>query len=395
MMQSSKYTISLQTLLFNIVKCCLLIQIPLYYTQYSTIGKIFGTIYLLVCSFFMFKTALLRDKDSYIKFVYLFIFIFLVYCVLSKDYLPQFITKVGILYQILLTQFTIFPFYYMSLTNRLNLFATKRFVVLLFISIIIAFFLNKTYALTLVVTDSDSVTNNTGYLFAAILPIILLFINKRYLLVVMFVTSILFAFMAIKRGAILVIMSQLFFFVLFYLKKSKHIFRDLLVTIIFVSVLIFVGYEIILSNDFIFSRIERTLDGDSSGRDVIYVMSYNYWVNKGNIFNYLFGYGMTSSFDATGNYAHSDWLELLLTMGLLGVIILLMMQIVLSRTAIKIEKTDIRLPMILVTVYIVVTSIFSMVYANIASLPIMLTLGICLGLNKSNIYKYNVHNNVR
>ena len=64
-------------------------------------------------------------------------------------------------------------------------------------------------------------------------------------------------------------------------------------------------------------RLEQTLEGNSSNRDVLYAYLWDAWVNA-DFYTQLFGRGIAQTVNVAGNYAHNDWLELLTDVGLLG-----------------------------------------------------------------------------
>lgn len=71
------------------------------------------------------------------------------------------------------------------------------------------------------------------------------------------------------------------------------------------------------------ARIEQTLEGDASGRDVIYGTLWNTLLLESSPFYFYFGRGADSTLRVAGAFAHQDWLETFCNNGLLGIIILL------------------------------------------------------------------------
>ena len=82
-------------------------------------------------------------------------------------------------------------------------------------------------------------------------------------------------------------------------------------------------YYFYTQNDELISRINAMIsENDSSGRDVIWSLIISEWSNKSNIFNLLFGYGYGGAIILTGSlFAHNDWLELLSSLGIYGVLL--------------------------------------------------------------------------
>ena len=77
----------------------------------------------------------------------------------------------------------------------------------------------------------------------------------------------------------------------------------------------------LMSEEFMIKRMASILEGNTSGRDVIYGTIFTKWYSSTNIWNLLFGFGFAGSLEITGgSYAHNDWLELLSNFGLTGII---------------------------------------------------------------------------
>ena len=68
-------------------------------------------------------------------------------------------------------------------------------------------------------------------------------------------------------------------------------------------------------------RIENTLDGNSSGRDVLYNSLANYFWNETTSMQFVFGSGANATLQVVGDYAHNDWLEIAVNQGVLGLLV--------------------------------------------------------------------------
>ena len=83
-----------------------------------------------------------------------------------------------------------------------------------------------------------------------------------------------------------------------------------------------VVYNWFITNDYMMHRLEQTLEGNSSGRDVIYTTAWHAWFDCNNLGHYLFGFGYLGTICHPlmhGYMAHNDWLEILVDYGLVGV----------------------------------------------------------------------------
>lgn len=164
-------------------------------------------------------------------------------------------------------------------------------------------------------------TSNVGYSFVAILPALSLF-NKNILFQFMILGyCLLFSLICMKRGPILICLLCLFVFILIKLKyvsySRKLIIIICLILLMYFSIVFFVDFA--GSNSYFLSRIEDTLAGESSGRDTLYSKFINYFLYEANPLQQLLGLGAYGTLNVGDNFAHNDWLELLIGQGLLGV----------------------------------------------------------------------------
>ena len=95
----------------------------------------------------------------------------------------------------------------------------------------------------------------------------------------------------------------------------------ILTTVIVVGVSKYIDYMMDNSAYFM-TRYEQTMDGDASGRDVIYEKLWHAILTEQNPLYFYLGRGADSTLKVAGNYAHQDWLETFCNNGLVGVLIL-------------------------------------------------------------------------
>jgi O-antigen ligase len=86
-----------------------------------------------------------------------------------------------------------------------------------------------------------------------------------------------------------------------------------------VAAISYFAYYTMMNSDYLVSRIAKTLEGDTSNRDIIYAAAYNTWLNAENIHNTIFGFGTDGTTHLIGIRAHNDWLEILIDFGILGI----------------------------------------------------------------------------
>ena len=76
------------------------------------------------------------------------------------------------------------------------------------------------------------------------------------------------------------------------------------------------------NSEYFMARFEQTLEGDASGRDVIYGNLWNTLLAETNPFYFYLGRGADSTLRVAETFAHQDWLETFCNNGFVGVIIL-------------------------------------------------------------------------
>lgn len=162
--------------------------------------------------------------------------------------------------------------------------------------------------------------NNMGYTMVSIIPC--LFVLKKSWLQYLFAAiCVLFAFFSMKRGAIICgfISATLLVFMNMKSRKGTNIITPIilisLVTIIVVQIL----ENTLFQNDFYQARMQSTMEGNVSGRDELYASMFTYYKEGTTIIQKLIGLGADGTLKISMNYAHNDWLEILIDQGILGI----------------------------------------------------------------------------
>lgn len=220
---------------------------------------------------------------------------------------------------------------------------THKFIsvsaILLTVAAIPSFYNTQQLALARLASGGDETTVNASTIFLMLLPL-LFCVKKRVVSLVLFCVCLFFLITGAKRGNILaaVIPSILFLWMLFK-ENKKNVFK-ISVLIIAVAAIAVWAKDLILSNDYLLRRYEQTLEGNTSGRDVIYSTMWNMWSGADNIVNLLFGYGYNGTFlySSVHTFAHNDWLEILVDFGVLGVLLYAALFISFVRLYFKLDK---------------------------------------------------------
>lgn len=216
----------------------------------------------------------------------------------------------------------IFLFYNFTMNGKLTSDRIRIYLPILIVSCILLYYKNE--SLVVLKSNMEEITNNAGYFFVPLISFLFFYTKKPIIQYVFMGIILLYVFMGMKRGAILI--GVLGTMVLLYAniknssRWSKFLFM-LLTIIILVGISKYIDYMMDNSAYFM-ARVEQTLDGNSSGRDVIYDKLWNTLLLEPSPFYFIFGRGANSTVTIAGNVAHQDWLETFCNNGLVGVIIL-------------------------------------------------------------------------
>jgi len=169
----------------------------------------------------------------------------------------------------------------------------------------------------------EEFTNNTGYRFLSLFPL-LFFFNKKPLLQylgLLYITY--FIVSSMKRGAIIIGIICFVWFLVRTLKITRRRTKLFAITLSLIAVFIIGKYVVKLyqTSEFFQYRIEQTEAGYTSQRDILYADMINYYLYKTSSLQALFGSGAWSTLRVSSNFAHNDWLEIAVNQGLLGLII--------------------------------------------------------------------------
>ena len=265
-----------------------------------------------------------------------------------------------------------YAFYCLSRKGEININIIKTFFVISFIISLIIFV--QTMA-TLEPEDLENTTINASYRFVALLPFLGLF-RKRWGYVFLTI-SFLVALVSAKRGAILCVSAVLLVYSVFNVRNSKHPVRDFILTIAFFGLLAVAVRHIYLNSPYLQYKAENTLEGNSSGRDIIFSKLWNYYKDNTEAQQFLFGYGFCSTVNIAGKYAHNDWVELLIDTGLVGFVCMAVFVVMLCGTYRR-NRPD-SMTRLLIIVAFTLPTFFSMVIFSESTSSIFILLGYLLG----------------
>ena len=218
----------------------------------------------------------------------------------------------------------IFAFYAFSMKVQLTKKTLRVCACVFLVLAIIGYLTYEQKALQLLVMNKyDEITNNTAYSFVALFPFLFLFYDNRLIQYALIICIMIFVISGMKRGAILISSVLLLWFIFRSMKNASRgqiflmLFSALVVAIIGIK---YVEY-LYSTSDYFQYRINQTLEGESSGRNSLYSVYWNHFLNNDNFLQVLFGEGAYHTENILNLKAHNDWLELLIDCGILGVLL--------------------------------------------------------------------------
>lgn len=382
--------------LFN--SCNLYIFLWLIYSVQSFVfggkGTIFSSIIifsLMGISAYHFVYALFNYKmPKYMKGLTVLVIMFTIYgviLILSGKTIRfmgsgAVVNKVSYLKSILISLLPVFSFYVFTRKGLLTKEVLLKWTPVFFIIASMQFFQYQQEALMKSAEEVEEITNNIGYAFLSLIPLLAFWSHKRFVQYFGLALSMMFIILGMKRGAILIGAVS---FVLFLHQSLKSASRKQKIWTFFLSIVLIIGaifmFSYMLQNSTYFNeRLEYTLEGYSSGRDRLYGTFWRHFINESNPFLFLFGNGALGTLTISFNYAHNDWLEIVINQGFLGILVYVYYWIMFYKTWKKSAfDSEIYLATGLVLLIFFMKTLFSMSY-NDMDVYVTLSLGYCMGM---------------
>lgn len=214
----------------------------------------------------------------------------------------------------------IYPFFVFSMKKQLDRDVLRKWVIPFVVMGVINYYYGESYAYSLLEgAEVVGVTNNMGYSIAFVLPFLFFIKDKPIFQYVGVAVMLGYTFLALKRGAIVIAIIATVFVLrdsVQTIKRNKKIIYCLFTIFIF-AVYYFIQYQM-SSNEYFLERVIQTQEGDTSARDDIYMDLIRYIINDMDVFQYIFGLGANGSKKAIGVEGHNDWLEIMVSMGIIG-----------------------------------------------------------------------------
>lgn len=292
---------------------------------------------------------------------------------LQFDYLKRIYTSV----------LPIYGFYYFSLKGEISE-DNLQYVFFVFLIFSIMMYYQNYFVITKEV-DKDEITNNMGYRFVPLIPMLMMFKMRDIWKYVFLIIIFAFIVMAMKRGAILVGAVALLLFIKHHLtgRSVKHVFYILTLSAVVLCFLFFFVNNFYETSDYFRSRLNSTIEGDTSHRGWIFLHYFDFFIHRTTNMEFYFGCGADSCYLKFGQYAHNDWLEFAINEGILGVMLYVVYWIFFIREWKFFQgKTNLKQALGDFIIIYFIKSLFSMSFDG---MPIAATLciGFCLANNKN------------
>lgn len=226
-------------------------------------------------------------------------------------------------------------------------------------------------------------TNNGAYNFVYLLPLLFL-LRSRWQKWLVFVVCMIFLILGAKRGAILAAVIPMLSFVGYELKNGRRSFLKSVLVVIATAAVSVLAYRMYMANEYLISRVQDTLAGDSSGRDKIYLDAWNIWSQAENPLNLLLGFGFDGTLTTSMHFrAHNDWLEILVDYGLLGVLFYAVLFVAFIRQIAVTREKKYRLVLFSGFTVWGLQSLYSMGFTSAHLAIMMMGLGTAIGRSKA------------
>lgn len=201
----------------------------------------------------------------------------------------------------------------------------KIWVVILLIVSILNFQYEQTQVIARLLDKGlsvDGFTNNAGYIVLSVMPAMLIFRNKPLFVYSGLGICTFFVVMSMKRGAIL-LAALLLVLILLHLLKDKNKKSKFSTVLLSISGIVALYYFInkMMADSYFVERLTDTLEGNSSNRDVVYEEVWLYYSEKMDFLHKIIGMGGLGTVLNLGFYAHNDWLEILVSQGVVGMLV--------------------------------------------------------------------------
>lgn len=257
---------------------------------------------------------------------------------------------------------------------------TSRFYLIAAIALVLSSFVYyktmEAQYLANLIGGNEVSTNNGSVVFLCILPIIFV-LKNRYMSYGVLLVCVYFILDSAKRGNILSTIPVLLLFFIYTFRNRQVRGYEKIIFIFFFIFAVSLGLKQFEHNEYLQMRMEQTMEGNSSGRDRIYENAWKVYSESQSMKNIILGYGFQATYynEQIGNYAHNDWLELLVDNGIVGALLYLSILIQLFKMIRREEDIQKRYLLISVVTIWFMKSTFSMSFTGETTFILFLLFG--------------------
>lgn len=271
---------------------------------------------------------------------------------------------------ILYSNLPIYAYYYIFKKNYYSLTHFKILAIVFFAVSIVLFYHQQ--ALTIEERSEgrfeDEIINNEAYLFVSLIPLLCIFEKQRIIQFAGVAICFTFLMLGMKRGALLTGTIEIIVLLLYHLRNAKR--KTKIFVFVISSLLLYFAYQLFQKmldkSDLFAYRYQLTLEGYSSHRDEISSQILLYFQSQMTSFDLLFGRGAMATIKMFDNYAHNDWLELMVCQGVLGVTLYLIFFIQLITALIKEKESLLKISLFLLFIALFLPTLYSMSYNSVS-----------------------------
>ena len=387
---------------FYILLWCLYSLQGTLYASGSIISQGILAILLAISLFFVIYANAKFEMPPYMKALNVMLTMFTVYGVslilsgetlMVKEGYMGAVSNKDYIKSIFISCMPIYTFFVLTKMGILTDEVIRKWIPVFILVVIAAYFENQIANLAKaeeVMSTQEEFTNNTGYLFLAIIPL-LFFVKKPFVQYILLLICGVFIIAAMKRGAILIFALSLPLFIHSTLKTLSFRKKTMVLLLIIGSVLALLYYVSYMldTSEFFNARLESTLEGDASNREDMYPHLLRQIFYYATPLQFLFGRGAWGTLKVSDNFAHNDWLEIGINQGVLGIVVYIVYWIAFYVSAKRMQDNKRIYNVLMLSMLILfVKTLFSMSYDD---MPIYATM--CIGYCMAN-YKSDSSNKV-
>lgn len=295
----------------------------------TTIATLIALVLIFVSLYYSFYALSHYKMPQYMKGLTILLTMFTIYGLLLMlsgrriVALWGYIANYNYLKKIYISLLPIFPFYVFTKQGKLNEQGLHFWILAFIVTNVVSFrYTSQSFLLEL---GEEESTNNLGYSFLSLIPLLVFLKNNRTIQYVGLGTIMILVLLCFKRGAIIIGAICVAFF-LFQTTKNSDKKRKPWTTVLSIAIIIigiFYVENLLENSEYFNKRLNDTIEGESSGRDDLFSSFWNHFIDEDNVWIFLFGNGANATLTVSVNYAHNDWLELAINQGVLGLVIYL------------------------------------------------------------------------